>query len=239
MNDGRHLARIGAVAAISGSVIAFIASALHPMSADPNDLAAAFAEYAADSWWVGTHLGQFAGIALLGAALIALAATLETGKSAAWARLGTAGTAASIAMTAALQAVDGVALKVMVDRWSRASGDAQLRAFEAAFAVRQVEVGLASLLSLTFGLTVVVFAIAMLHSTRYSKWLGVAGAAGGMFTIAAGVAQASTGFSALAMMLIMPSGVLLFAWAFVLGIAMWRLSAREAERRTPVESSAP
>ena len=34
MNDGQHLARIGAVAAISGSVIAFIATALHPMSAD-------------------------------------------------------------------------------------------------------------------------------------------------------------------------------------------------------------
>lgn len=54
MNNGQHLARIGAVAAIGGSVIAFIATALHPMSADPNDPAAAFAEYAADSWWVGT-----------------------------------------------------------------------------------------------------------------------------------------------------------------------------------------
>ena len=78
------------------------------------------------------------------------------------------------------------------------------------------------------------------HSTRYPKWLGVAGVAGGAFTIAAGIAQAFTGFSPLAMVLSMPSGVLLFAWAFVLGIAMWRRSApREAGRRTPVESSAP
>ena len=47
-------------------------------------------------------------------------------------------------------------------------------------------------------------------------------------------------FVGTALLLSMPSGVLLLAWAFVLGIAMWRHNApREAERRTPVESSTP
>jgi hypothetical protein len=62
-------------------------------------------------------------VALLGAALVALAAALdaERGASASWARLGAFGAAASVAVAAALQAVDGVAFKVMVDRWASAA----------------------------------------------------------------------------------------------------------------------
>jgi hypothetical protein len=154
------LARVGAVAALVGSVVLFVSTLLHPLGSDPNDPPAAFAEYAADSHWVWSHLGQFLGFALLGMALVALAGTLEPGRPAAWARIGLAATAAMIAMAAALQAVDGVALKVMVDRWAAATGDARMLAYEAAFAVRQVEIGLASLLSLVSGLTLTVFGVA-------------------------------------------------------------------------------
>ncbi len=69
------MSRIGAIAAISGAVLLFIATLLHPMSADPNDPAAAFVEYAADRLWVASHLGQFLGVALLCVALIALSET--------------------------------------------------------------------------------------------------------------------------------------------------------------------
>ncbi len=227
-----HLSRIGAVAALTGAPLLFVCTLLHPMNADPNDAAAAFAEYAADSWWIATHLGQFIGVALLGVALVALAAAVEPGRPAAWARIGAFGTAASVAAAAALQAVDGIALKKMVDHWAQASGDARARAYEATFAVRQVEIGLASLTSLTFGLTIVVFGVALLcagdadpRSPRWPKWIGWLGLAGGAGTIAAGVAQAYTGFSALAMMLSMPASLVLLVWAIVLGAVMWRRSA--------------
>lgn len=124
------LARIGAISAPLGAVVLLVATMVHPMGADPNDASAAFAEYAADPSWVWSHLGQFAGVAVLGMALIGLAATFEAGRAAAWSRIGVAGTAATIAMAAALQAVDGAALKVTVDRWSAAtaeSRDTQLR----------------------------------------------------------------------------------------------------------------
>jgi len=49
--------------AIAGSVLLFIGTYLHPMSADPNQAAAAFAEYAADPLWVASHLTQLAGVA--------------------------------------------------------------------------------------------------------------------------------------------------------------------------------
>jgi hypothetical protein len=226
MTTQQHLARIGAVAAVSGAVTLFVATLLHPMSADPNVPPAAFAEYAADRLWVASHLGQFLGVAALGVALVALAATMEDGTPSAWARIGVVGTAASVATAAALQAVDGVALKVMVNRWMQANGEARARAFEGAFAVRQVEVGLASLLSVLFGLTVSAFGISMLLSRRFPAWLGWLGLLGGLGTLAAGIAQAYTGFSPLAMMLSMPASCMLLFWAIVAGLFLWRLASR-------------
>ncbi len=223
MSTQQHLARIGATAAMSGAVTLFVATLLHPMSADPNDPSAAFAEYAADSLWVASHLGQFLGFAMLGVALAVLATTTEAGSPSAWARIGAVGTAASVAMAAALQAVDGVALRVMVDRWMQASGEARARAFEGAFAVRHVEIGMASLLGVLFGLTVSVFGISMLLGRRFPTWLGALGLVGGLGTLAAGVAVAYTGFSPLAMMLSMPASSVLFIWAIALGVFLWRL----------------
>jgi hypothetical protein len=118
----------------------------------------------------------------------------------------------SVAGATALEAVNGVAVKVMVDRWAAASGDAYLRAFEAAFAVRQIEVGLAPLLSIVFGLAVSRSASAC--CTEPAFHIGSAGSAPSVLGSAvAGVAQAYTGFSPVAMMISMtPSSVLLF-WA--------------------------
>ncbi len=155
---------------------------------------------------------------------MALGATMEAGAPSAWARIGLVGTAASIGAAAALQAVDGVALKVMVNRWMQASGEARARAFEGAFAVRQVEVGLTSLLSVLFGLTVSAFGISMLLSRRFPTWLGWLGLLGGLGTLKAGIAQAYTGFSPLAMMLSMPAGCVLLLWAIVVGAFLWRLA---------------
>lgn len=226
MGTQQSLARIGAIAALAGVVVLAVATMLHPMDADPNDPRTAFAEYAADPIWVWSHLGQFLGIAALGAALIGLGATFERGRAAAWGRLGLAGAAVTVAVAGALQAVDGVALKVMVDRWAAATGEERALAFETALAVRQIEIGLASLLSISFGLTTVVFAIVLLLSVRYPPWLGATGLLGGLGSILAGAAQASTGFSELAMMTSMLAGAVLLVWFVVAGILMWLLAAR-------------
>src|SRR2546427_1895566 len=225
MSTQQHLARGGAVAATGGALTLFIATLLHPMTADPNDPPAAFAEYAADCLWVASHRGQFLGIAALGVALVTLAATMEAGTPSAWARIGVVGTAASVATAAALQAVDGVALKVMVNRWMQASGEARARAFEGAFAVRQVEVGLASLLSVLFGLTVSAFGISMLLSRRFPTWLGWLGLLRGRGALAARIAAAYTGLPPPAIMLSMPAGCVLLLWAIVVGAFLWRLGS--------------
>jgi hypothetical protein len=231
MSTARSLARLGAVAAFVGAVLLIVSTMLHPLGSDPADAPAAFAEYSADPLYVWSHLGQFAGFVGLAIGMVAFAGTIEPGRAAAWARLGAAGAVASVAVAAALQAVDGVALKAMVDRWAAATGEARPLAFEAAYAVRQVEIGLAGLLSVLGGLTLIAFGLAVLRSVRYPAWLGAISLLDGLGMAAAGAAQASTGFPGPAMTLSMLASSVLLAWAFLAGVLMWRWAVRSDDDR--------
>ena len=214
--------RIISIAAISGALFLFAGTYLHPMNADPNVPSAAFTEYAADHHWIASHLMQLLGIALMVAALVLLSRRMGGGPADAAAILGTAGAVASLAVAAALQAVDGVALKAMVNAWALASGREKEVLFQAAFAVRQIEIGLASIASLLFGLTVSIYGIALLTDPRFPKWLGFMAIAGGAPTAIAGIVIAYTGFSGLAMAINMPAGSLLLFWVVAFGIYVWK-----------------
>jgi hypothetical protein len=220
--SSRSESRIGATCAVVGSVLLLVGTFLHPMGADPNEAAAAFAEYAADRLWIASHLAQLAGVALMVAALLLLAQQLAAGDGAGWSRLAAGGATASLAVAAALQAVDGIALKAMVDTWAVAPAAQKEIAFQAAFAVRQVETGLASMASLSFGLTTIVYGGTLLADQTYPKWLGAFAVAAGADTMVAGIVMAYTGFSWLAMAISMPAGLILLVWMLALGGFMWR-----------------
>ena len=229
--------QMGATCAIAGSVLLFIGTYLHPMSADPNQAAAAFAEYAADPLWVASHLTQLAGVALIVAALLLLAQQLRAGSAAAWAGIAAGAAIVGQAVAVALQAVDGIALKFMVDAWAAAPAAQKEGLFHAAFAVRQIEIGLASMASLSLGLTATLYGVALLVDRTHPRWVGELAMVGGVPTMMAGVVIASTGFSALAMAINMPANALLLVWMLVLGGCMWRSGARPEEpaarRRAP------
>jgi len=220
----QRFGKVGAISAITGAILLFIGTFLHPMDADPNDALAAFTEYAADHMWVASHLTQFFGVALIVSGLVTLSRMLKSGDAGGWAQLGLAGSIASLAVAAALQAVDGVALKAMVDAWEAAPAIDKAMLFHAAFGVRQIEAGLASLMGLLFGLTVTVYSVALIVDTGYPEWLGWLGIIGGILTAVAGVVIAYTGFSNLAMSINMPASSVVLIWMVIVGIMMWRQS---------------
>src|SRR5436189_246105 len=131
--------RLGPSAAIAGAVLLFVGTYFHPMGADPNVPLAAFTEYAADRHWVASHLMQLLGIASMMAALVLLSRSMMDGPAAEWATLGMTGAVASLAVASALQAVDGVALKFMVDSWMATAEPGKAALFQAVFGVRQDE----------------------------------------------------------------------------------------------------
>lgn len=220
--------KIAPLIAILGTVLLLIGTSLHPMDADPNTPVAAFSEYAADPHWVASHLLQLFGVVLMVVALVLFSRRLEDGPAAAWILIVRIGAAVSLALAAALQAVDGVALKVMVQSWAAAAEPERTSLFHATFAVRQIEIGLASMSSLLFGLTVVAYGIALLIDHQFPRWLGVLALVSGVPTAIAGIVIAYTGFSDLAMLINMPASLLLMMWVITLGIHAWKRPAGSA-----------
>ncbi|CRK85205.1 DUF4386 family protein [Neobacillus massiliamazoniensis] len=214
--------RFAAITAISGALFLLVGTFLHPMHEDPNMPLAAFTEYAADHNWVFSHLMQLSGVALMVASLVLLSRRIVLGPAGAAATLGAVSAVASLAVAAALQAVDGIALKAMVDTWAKAQENAKEALFNSALAVRQIEIGLASIDSLLFGVTVTLYGFVLLKDPHFPKWLGVLALAGGVPTAIAGIVIAYTGFSELDMAINMPANFLLLCWMILLGIYMWR-----------------
>jgi hypothetical protein len=132
--------RTFAICAIGGPLVLLVGTLLHPSQADANFAPAAFAEYAGDQNWVTTHLLQLAGVALMTAALVLLSRAIAEGPAGAAAALGKLGAGATFCVAVALQGVDGVALKSMVDAWAAAGPSQKDIIFQATFGVRQIEI---------------------------------------------------------------------------------------------------
>jgi len=214
--------RIGAVAAIAGALFLLVGTMLHPMNADPGNALAAFTEYAADPHWVASHLTQFVGLALMFVGLVAVRDAIQDEPGEWIARLGMLFGVSAMAIAAALQAVDGVALKVVVNNWSSAPLDQKQGAFMAAFAVRQIEIGLASFMAVLFGVTMILYGMALTRSNGFPSWLGWVGAIGGLGTVVGGILLANTGFSMTEMSVAMPFNLVIVIWMILASVVLWR-----------------
>lgn len=223
-----HFSKVGGIAAILGVVCLVMATLAHPMTAAPADAPAAFAEYAADQFWIASHLGQLLGVFLITGGLIALSWRLRRGRAGIWAVLGGTAAVTSLSLSGALQAIDGIALKIMVDQWAAASPESQSLLFETAFAVRQIEIGLASIVMLFFGLTAMLYAGAFWLSEDAPDWLGWLALLSGAAMLVAGVMYAYAGFSESAMMVSMPASLLLMFWGTGVGVFLLRSSPSAA-----------
>ncbi len=214
--------KIGSVSAIVGALVLMTGTMFHPLGADPGDHLAAFTEYATNDGWVASHLCQFVGVALMFIGLVAMYDTLREGSVAGIARIGVLVGTAALTMAATLQAIDGIALKAMVDLWFSSADEHKQAAFFAALAVRQIEVGAASFMAILFGATVVLFGAAAVKSEFYPRWLGWLGIGGGAGTMTGGFLIAFTGFSVMAMNVAMPFNFILVIWMIAIGVHMWR-----------------
>jgi hypothetical protein len=141
--------------------------------------------------------------------------------------LGMAAAAASLAVAAVLQAVDGIALKALVDSWAQASGPQQAVAFGAAESVRWLEIGINSLFRLLQGTTLVVIGLALTLGERFPRWIGWLGIICGLALVLRGIAVAFVGFD-LSNPVYFSTGVvtslpvtLLNLWMAALAIVMW------------------
>lgn len=120
----------------------------------------------------------------------------------------------------------------MVDRWAAASAADKGMLFLAAFAVRQIEIGLASMLSLLTGMTTTIYGVVLLSDRTFPKWLGGLAILGGLPIAVAGIIMAYSGFSDSAMTLNLAASSLLLIWMLLVGVWMWRLASATSSDAT-------
>ncbi|HET7397544.1 MAG TPA: hypothetical protein VFJ94_03385 [Intrasporangium sp.] len=191
-------ARISSVLLVGGAGLAVAGGILHPHDEPPNSHAAVFTEYAHSTDWVWVHDVQFVSAALVVAGFLLLGRALQRlGSAPALVRLGDAAAAATVALIAVNMAVDGIALKRAVDAWAAALPEDRASRFATTEAVRWLEWGVNSFFTILLGLTLLMFAAALLRSGHLGsrvRLAGVAGALAGGLLILNGLAVGAHGF---------------------------------------------
>jgi hypothetical protein len=159
---------------IAGIVFSFVVGMLHPDRQPPNNHPAVFAEYAASGIWTAVHLGQFVGMAVVVAGLVALfsALNLHAGRAAWVNRFAVDSAVVALALYGVLQAVDGVALKQAVNAWAAAPEAEKVARFASAEAVRWIEWGVRSYQSLVLGVSFVLFAAVIIWTAAIPRSIG-------------------------------------------------------------------
>ncbi len=145
---------------ISGGVLlSLVAGFFHPDRAPANDHPAAFAEHAHSGAGIAVHLGQFVGMMVIVAGLLALFLVLngQAGRSVWAGPFGAAAAVLALGLYGVLQAVDGVALKHAVDAWATAPEAERAARFASAGTIRWLEWSVRSYHSFMLGVSFLLF----------------------------------------------------------------------------------
>src|SRR3954470_21919017 len=216
--------RLSVTLLLMGQLLYIVVTQLHT-GGDANDHPAIFAAYAGSGMWTAVHLGQFAGMAILLAGLLALFFALDVqAGTARWAgRFGAASAAATLALYGALQAVDGVALKQAVNAWASATDAEKAARFASAEAVRWLEWGMRSYQDFALGLALLLFAVAVGRTARVPGPMAYLMGLSGVAYLVQGWVVGSEGFSRTETVAIVLAFVLDLAWMIWLVVVAWRM----------------
>jgi hypothetical protein len=144
------------------------------------------------------------------------------------ARIGAGAAVAALALYAALQAVDGVALKQAVNAWASAPEAEKAARFAAAEAVRWLEWGMRSYHDFALGLALLLSAAAVAMTARFSAILALLIGLSGIAYLAQGWIAGTEGFAPAQSLAIVAGWVLGLLWMVWLAVSASRESAPAA-----------
>jgi hypothetical protein len=215
--------RLGAGAAVSGSLLAMVGNLLHPVTPLGQSEGVARA-IASSAGWVPIHLLIVAGLLLMFAGLVALSRSVKGGLAEALARYSYIAVIGGITVGLLLVIVDGVAAKHLADVWASAPPEERATALRLVLAEESINFAIASLFNILFaGVSYILLGLAVALSRVYPRWLGWVAVAMGLGCVITGVIQALRGESSLlikTLTIIFPTVITL--WTALLGILLWR-----------------
>lgn len=224
----RQSLRLSATLLLLGQLLYIVITLFHT-GGEANNHPAIFAAYAASGSWTVDHIGQFAAMAILLAGLLALFYALDVqDDTARWTgRFGAAAAVAALALYGALQAVDGVANRLVDVAWVGAPDAEKAARFASAEAVRWIEWGMRSYQAFILGLALLLFAAAVLRTAWIPRPIGVLIALSGLAFLWQGWVVGTEGFSPMMSNAIVLAEVLDVVWMAWLAVAAWRMPDAE------------
>jgi hypothetical protein len=123
-------------------------------------------------------------------------------------------------------AVEGIAIKRVAVAWASAPRGEKTVAFRVADALVQIQWALSSVwILIFFGVTFILYGVAVVLSDVYPKWLGWVAVGGGLGSSLLGLHIGYHGASSLVFNILFPIfSILLTAWIFMMGVLLWRKS---------------
>jgi len=157
---------------------------------------------------------------------VAVYRSITSGPGAAWARLGFAAALVSAGLGFVMTAVEGIAIKRVAMAWASAPKGEKAVAFRVADALVQIQWALDGVwILIFFGVTFILYGVAVLLSDVYPKWLGWVAVGGGLGSSLLGLHIGYHGASSLVFNVLFPIfSILLTAWIFMMGVLLWRRS---------------
>jgi hypothetical protein len=233
--DGGHavsdkmLYRIGGISAVLGGILTQASGALHPVeTATIFDPIVHMTEIAENPLWSAVFFGFSTGFLLILAGLTAIARSItDEGGGAAWALIARQVAVATTAVALVFFIVDGFAAKT-VARAMVASGNNEAVVAAAGAIDRVGRMFFGQWTFLCWGVTPLLFGIAVLTGASTRKWLGVFPVLSGVTGISVGIAN---GFNDFSLGLLPPfyAAVLIFnLWMIAMGILLIRKSRTTA-----------
>lgn len=222
--EDRTFMRLGAGSAVIGAVIFAVANIIHPRS-EHIDVAIeqVQAVAAADTYILG-HLLLLLGPILMVFGLVALQRSITKKRGAGFALYGFVAALISTGHLAALVGIDGRPTKVIADTFVAAPPEDAHTLMLIAGAIEQVNFGTLSVwIILFFGITYILYGLAVSASDIYPKWLGWAAVVMGAVQFLVGIVVTLNGPSQLMITNIFsPVAFLETLWLLVMGVLMWR-----------------
>jgi hypothetical protein len=223
--------RLSATLLLVGQLLYVVVTLLHPgIGETGSNHPAVFTEYAASGDWLAVHFAQFVSIAILLAGLFALFFALDAQDGTArWAgRFGAASAVAALALYGALQAVDGVANKLVDVAWVSAPEAEKAARFASAEAVRWIEWGMRSYQAFIMGLALLLFAVAVLRTGWLPRLIALLMGLTGLTYLVQGWVVSSQGFSQTMSIAIVLAEAIGAVWMIWLVVIAWRTQDSES-----------
>jgi hypothetical protein len=235
----RRLFKMGSIAGIWGSIVAFPFVVTHPHL--PPGSAVGVLETVRDFGpWLFLHMGLMFVLIVILLGLAAIARSITGEKASSWAVcafwVGVIGTVFGILG----QGVDGLGFEVAKDIWVSANTADQGTAILVAGGVAGVATGIFILvLFFYFGLTSLMFGLTFAQSDEYPGWLAAFTLLGGALGLSAALATYYVDFSdPVYYGMFIPSAVIFLLWVLAASIMLYRKHVWIAKPKAPKKAAA-